>query len=283
MFRPVLGAVGLCLALLLLPSTSAFAGAVTGTVDWIGVYRPGQTRWYLRNANLGPDTIVKNQAFGRSTDTPVVGDWNGSGEQQIGVYRISENRWYFRDPNFGSPTVTNQAFGKSDGSDLPVVGNWLSAGPTAGDSIGSYRDSNGRFYFRDELTGAANITNQAFGMPGGGDLPVVGDWSGSGSDSIGVYRSAEGRFYLRSVRTGPAATTRTQVIGNQSKGDLPVVGDWDGDGDTNIGCFRPATASAPPQWRLTDTNLAADIGTKNWGQTNGSDVGVVGHWQDLVP
>ena len=120
-------------------------------------------------------------------------------------------------------------------------------------------------------------------MPGGGDLPVVGDWSGSGSDSIGVYRSAEGRFYLRSVRTGPAATTRTQVIGNQSKGDLPVVGDWDGDGDTNIGCFRPATASAPPQWRLTDTNLAADIGTKNWGQTNGSDVGVVGHWQDLVP
>jgi hypothetical protein len=275
MFRPVLGAVGLCLALLLLPSSNAFAGAEQGTVDWIGVWRPGPAKWVLRNANKGSATIDEQIYIKPSTDLPVTAEWVKGEGDVMAVFRPSLTKFFWRSVNFGPADVGSQAFGDSE--DLPISGNWLSGGPAAGDGYGTYRPSARRFFFADALI-TPGVTSQAYGSDG--DLPVVGDWSGSGTDSIGVFRPTAARYYLRSVKTGMSDTS-TMAFGDPT--DLPIVGDWDGDGTDTIGSFRPATATTSPVFFMTNTNLRADTFSQSFGQTNGSDVPVIGHWQGLPP
>ncbi|MEX2555255.1 MAG: cell surface protein, partial [Actinomycetota bacterium] len=58
-------------------------------------------------------------AFGRSTDTPIVGDWDGDGDDEPGVHR--GNVWYLAD-QAPPGSVTAFAFGRS--TDTPIVGDW---------------------------------------------------------------------------------------------------------------------------------------------------------------
>ena len=68
-----------------------------------------------------------------------------------------------------------------------------------------------------------------------GDIPVVGDWDGSGADSIGVYR--HGTWYLDSHHTFKMdADVETRKFGDS--GDKPVVGDFNGSGHTQIGVYH---------------------------------------------
>src|SRR5438105_4276440 len=54
--------------------------------ETIGIFRPSQGTFYLRNSNsTGYADIAV--AFGLSSDYPVVGDWNGDGVATLGVYR----------------------------------------------------------------------------------------------------------------------------------------------------------------------------------------------------
>ena len=76
--------------------------AVSG-IDTVGVFRGGV---FYRN---GADAIV----YGISTDTPVIGDWNGDGISKVGVFRGGV---FYRDGYdaivYGLPT------------DTPVIGKW---------------------------------------------------------------------------------------------------------------------------------------------------------------
>jgi hypothetical protein len=84
-----------------------------------------------------------------------------------------------------------------------------------------------------------------FGLPS--DVPVTGDWDGSGKSKIGVYRN--GAWYLDTNGNGrwdgPSIDSVYPQFG--LPGDIPVVGDWDGSGKTKIGVYRNGT------WYL-DTN-----------------------------
>ena len=278
MFRPVLGAVGLCLALLLLPSSNAFAGAVMGVVDWIGVRRPANNTYYLRAANAGPG-VWNSKPFGNNEDLPIAGQWAGAGtDDLIGSYRPSTGTFFFRDSNFdGPPTITSVTLGQAGSDDVPIAGNWNEV-PANGDSVGMYRPPEARFYFcTTREPGSQCGTGFAFGSLG--DLPVIGDWTGGGADSIGTFRM--GRFFLRDVKETGGANPGTG-IGFGGESDLPIAGDWDGDGDDTIGTFRPATATESPRFFFTNTNMAADAFPgpgQAWGQKNGSDLPVIGHWE----
>jgi len=160
-------------------------------VDNVGVYRGGV---FYRN---GADAIV----YGLSTDTPVVGDWNGDHISEVGVFRGGV---FYRN---GADAIV---YGLS--TDTPVVGDWN------GDGISEVGVFRGGVFYRN---GADAIV---YGLST--DTPVIGDWNGDGISEVGVYRG--GVFY----RNGADAI----VYGLST--DTPVIGDWNGDGMSEVGVYR---------------------------------------------
>ena len=155
-------------------------------VDNVGIYRDGV---FSRNG-------ATDIAYGLSTDTPVVGDWNGDHISEVGVYRGGV--FYRKD-------ATDIVYGLS--TDTPVIGDWNGDGMS---EVGVYRD--GVFYRKD-------ATDIVYGLPT--DTPVIGDWNGDGTSEAGVWRNSDGSvFYLR---TSDVDTTTTPY---GLSTDTPIAGKW---------------------------------------------------------
>jgi hypothetical protein len=213
----------------------------TGTVS-LGVFRcptVGVCQWYIDANNNGTwDGIAGGDAiwnFGLPGDMPIVGDWNGDGKSKIGVMRCPASgvcTWYLDAGNqhgLAYSGVLTPQFGLA--GDVPVANNWSGGGPV--DEIGVFRcppasapgvctwfvDSNGDF---------APIAETQYSYGVTGDIPIVGNWFGTGRKRIGVFRG--GQIILN--QTG----TNTFVLGIDFgstglasfglPGDLPVVGFW---------------------------------------------------------
>lgn len=169
------------------------SGDIAIVGDWngdgvtkIGVFRGGQ--WFLDyNGNGiwdGPD-VDRHFAFGLSTDSPVVGDWDGTGTTKIGVVRAGGS-WsldWNGNGNWDGETVDRHyQFGNS--SMTAVVGDWTGDGRT---KIGMFEG--GHWWLDTDGNGAwdeAVDTHFQFGSSSGGDLPLVGDWNGTGTDKAAV-------------------------------------------------------------------------------------------------
>lgn len=92
------------------------------------------------------------------------------------------------------------------------------------------------WHVRGFAAGQSTNTVSSFGLPG--DIPVIGDWDGTGVARIGVFRS--GVWYLDSNNDGVYDTGDKTVSFGQA-GDLPILGDWDGTGRIELGLFRAGT------------------------------------------
>lgn len=126
-------------------------GVRTPAVIRVGEDRDGDGNndlvWYLRNSNsAGPADVVVS--FGESRniedfDVPVVGDWDGDGDETVGVVRPDHERgsflWLLRNTNesgnadlsfhYGDP----KAFGTFEPEDprgVPIAGDWDGDGTT---------------------------------------------------------------------------------------------------------------------------------------------------------
>jgi hypothetical protein len=123
------------------------------------------------------DQCIEN--FGQAGDLPVIGDWNGTGKEEIGTFRPQTGQW----------RLDLNGNGKWDGS------------PT------------------DRLL-------VPFGLPA--DLPVVGDWDGTGNVRIGTYRPSTGEWLLDTNGNGKWDGCNVDAcLGPFGQaGDLPVVGKW---------------------------------------------------------
>ncbi len=125
------------------------------------------------------------------------------------------------------------------------------------------------------------LTTASFGIAG--DLPVSGDWTGTGVKRIGVFRN--GTWYLDINGDGVYGAGDKTVVFGQA-GDVPVVGDWNGTGTVKLGLFRQGTfildlsghlSGVPtglsdatfPFGLSTDIPVAAD-----WSQSGATKVGV---------
>src|SRR5262249_20827054 len=106
--------------------------------DTNGIFPPTDGRWYLNLTDQAwdPNNLAADNIFqwGAAGDTPVVGDWNGTGISQVGVFRPNDAAfggkasWYLDQGNvaFSTPVIAPFQFG--GGSDRPADGAWQLAG-----------------------------------------------------------------------------------------------------------------------------------------------------------
>ncbi|MET7470691.1 VCBS repeat-containing protein, partial [Micromonospora sp. NPDC005599] len=73
-------------------------------IDTVGVFRPSNSTFYLRDTNSGDATRIFKFGHGPSGDIPVAGDWNNDGYDSVGVFRPSNSTWYLTN---GTTTDTN--------------------------------------------------------------------------------------------------------------------------------------------------------------------------------
>jgi hypothetical protein len=226
------------------PPDKSFAfGGILGDIpitgDWngdgktkVGVYRSLNGTFILGDEN-GNILFVRNLGVGtQAGDVPVVGDWNGDGRTKVGLFR--QGFFWILDYN-GDGVFTAQAdktfaFGGIAG-DIPVVGDWNGSRTS---KIGLFRQG---FYWILDTNGNGTIDNvnqvggdQAFAFGGiQGDVPVVGDWNGSGSTKVGIFRS--GFFWVLDANgnhqfDGTAQGQDFAFALGGIAGDTPVVGEW---------------------------------------------------------
>jgi hypothetical protein len=234
---------------------------------------PEPLTWLLRNSNSSgaPDLSFE---FGVAGDVPVVGDWDGDGDDTVGVYSPLTQTWRLHNSNgAGSPDVT-LVFGTTTAH--PVAGDWDGDGD---DTIGFYEPANGGWALKYELTAGPfdvtfNFTNGpgtvalAGDWDGDGDdnpgfkydqtrglrlsntsgmvdlqfffgtaaaKPITGDWDASGTDTHGFVQASAPTHNLRNSNSqGPPDIAFSYALPT----DAPVAGDWDGDGDDTIGAVR---------------------------------------------
>jgi hypothetical protein len=203
----------------------------TGTQS-IGVFRQGV--WVLDLNNNGVfDSADKAYFFGLPGDVPVVGDWNGDGRTKFGVFRCGSGTGatcsfivdYAGKMAYDQTTAKTFTYGLP--GDKPVVGRWNPSSPV--DQIGVFRCPTGwnscYWVVNSTGTGSYSASDQIYnyGLPG--DIPIVGNWFGSGVKRIGVFRN--GIIVLNISGTG--AFGATDFVGSFGlPGDYPVIGSWTG-------------------------------------------------------
>jgi hypothetical protein len=200
--------------------TSTTAKSIVG--DWngdgiidVGVF-DGRTGEWFRDTNrsigltvgatdfrnLKPNVIPSDNVirFGVGSDTPVAGDWDGDGIDNLGVVRVQSNRldWFLDTNRVEGWQASDSSISFGVAGDIPVVGDWNG---DRRDDIGVVRAERGGLTWYLDSNGIrgwqSNDTVIRFGTAG--DLPVVADWDGNGTDNIGVYRptaGSNGTWYL---------------------------------------------------------------------------------------
>jgi hypothetical protein len=211
----------------------------------VGLFRPSDGTFYLDyNGNgqwdgCGVDRCLQ---IGLNGDIPLVGDWNGTGSSKVGAFRPSDGTFYL-DYN-GSGTWdgcgTDRCLQIGMNGDIPLVGDWNGSGTA---KVGAFRPSDGTFYLDYNGSGTWDGcgTDRCLSIGLNGDIPLVGDWNGSGTSKVGAFRPTDGTFYLDYNGSGTwegCGTDRCLQIG--LNGDIPLVGDWNGSGTAKVGAFRPS-------------------------------------------
>jgi hypothetical protein len=105
------------------------------------------------------------------------------------------------------------------------------------------------------------------------DLPIVGDWNGSGTKGIGIFRN--GTWILDTNGNGILDATDKTVVFGQA-GDIPIVGDWRGTGRIALGLFRRGTFILDLSGHLSGIPTGLSDATYTFGQAG--DVPIVSDW-----
>ena len=204
-----------------------------------GVYVPSTGAWFLHNENAaGAADLVFTYGPG-GLAVPLVGDWDGDGDDTPGIYFRSTGAFFLRNASSGGGADLAFTFGPSGAAFVPLAGDWDGDGD---DTVGLYAPASGAFFLRNtNAPGPADLVF-TYGAAGAGLVPVTGDWDGDGEDTVGLYDPATGAFFLRNANT-PGAADLAFTFGAGGQGFVPLAGDWDGDGRATVGLYVPSTGT----------------------------------------
>lgn len=198
---------------------------------------------------------------------------------EIGIFGYnSSGVWYLDANGNGALESAPPDFVGSLGQtgDIPIVGDWTGTGYK---HIGIFHSDASTAYFLLDIDG-----DGLFNPPGKtpvdvivnlgqqNDVPVVGDWNGSGTDKVGIFRNGlwvldyNGNFKWDGTSNGDKA-----YFGGQP-GDKPVVGSWNGGPATLVGYYRDSVGT----FSLDTNGDGSFVGRSYIGQTG--DTPVVGDW-----
>lgn len=216
--------------------------------DTVGIARPnfstGQWQWLLRNTNSAGNPDINFQYGSIYTDVPVAGDWNGDNTDTVGVVRATKSgvwQWLLLNSNAAGTPDINVLYG-STATDVPLPSDWDGDGD---DSLGVARAhaASGLWQWllrNDASPGNPEITPFFFGAFRT-DLPLAGDWDGTGPDTVGVARldrpSGQWKWFLRNTNDAGNADVTPFSYGSIYT-DVPQEADWDGNGSDTIGVSR---------------------------------------------
>jgi hypothetical protein len=162
-----------------------------------------------------PDT-----QWGRPSDVPVPGDYDGDGIADLAVWRMSEGRWYILYSSSGYSAASARSFQWGTAGDTPFAGDFDGDGRS---DLAVFRPSNGTWYI--SLSSHGYDPAAAMGVQWGAptDIPVVADYDGDGRMDLAVWRPSNGTWYLLfSSSRYDYRFARAIQWGNASYGDAPV-------------------------------------------------------------
>ncbi len=186
--------------------------------DGDGKWTSADTRYIFRQ---GPQALIENLQ-------PIVGDFDGDGQDNLGVYR------------------TVQA----------ASGQWVSLFVTDSNGDGKWTSADARYVFR--VGPQAFIENLQ---------PIVGDFSGDGQDDLGVYRTFQGAsgqwvglFVTDSDADGRWTSADARYVFRTGSQEFienlqPIIGVWDGYSGGLLTAATATTKSNPPASTLTRNDL----------------------------
>lgn len=267
-----------------------------GKTDML-VYRPTIAEWFVKLSQGSSFSGGWHVTWGNTSgDIPLVGDMNGDGRDDIVIYRTNGTfPNIFVNLSNGS-TFTGTADSASWGlpSDQPIIGNFSGGG---GEDIAVRRPSNATWYFNYYNGGFDNGTDRqaTWGNAGTGDMPVAGNFNGSGAEDIMIYRASSSGWYVNLGYAFDGSTDFSTGWGNTS-GDTPLVNDFNRDGRADLGIFRTGSY---PNWFTKMSTGSGFTGTggfsTSWGEhdintekplvgnfngTGGGDVAMFRYWQN---
>ncbi len=205
--------------------------AVTVVPVKVGTFRPTAGTFYLDyNGNGAWDGCGTDEclSIGMNGDIPVVGDWNGSGTSKVGTFRPSAGTFYldYNGNGHWDGCSIDHCLSIGMNGDVPLVGDWNGSGTS---KVGTFRPSAGTFYLDYNGNGVWDGcgTDSCLSMGMNGDIPLVGDWNGSGTAKVGTFRPSAGTFYLDYNGDGLwNGCGIDRCLGMGMNGDTPLVGKW---------------------------------------------------------
>lgn len=240
-----------------------------GEFATVGVFRPSNGDWHLRNS-YRPDTPEVTVTFGAAGDIPLTGDWDGDGKDSIGFFHPGDLSWHLDNNLDGRADIVFTFLGMQP-TDLPVTGDWDSDGI---DTPGFYRPSEATWHGRNSNTsGGVDQEPFIFGMPDA--VSLVGDWNGDDRDTIGLYRPHSGEIFLKDTnRAGNVGDIKDR---DYTMGIAPNVqvlaNDWSGRG---LDTFMTVSGN---QWQILPPETTRDkhlFPPYYFGQPG--DIPVSGNW-----
>jgi hypothetical protein len=252
-----------------------------------GLARFGGNAWTFYTTDVANGTgITYRQVTWPGTlasDRPLVGDWSGSGRATPGLARFGGNAWtfYTTDVTNGTGVTYRQVTWPGTlASDRPLVGDWSGSG-RATPGLARFGGNAWTFYTTDVANGTG-VTYRQVTWPGtlATDVPLAGDWSGSGRATPGLARFTGNAwiFYTTDVSNGTGVTYRQVTWPGTLASDRPLVGDWTGSGKATPGLARFGGNA----WTFYTTDVANGTGVTyrqvTWPGTLATDVSLAGGW-----